>query len=150
MFRLRKYDGDVEGEVDRWRCGRGGVILFDDDTKDSEVDEEKEEEVIVADDCRRGSIAQGASFIVVAFTSFCAFTGVNVKAILPSRKLSSLPSIFKDCFNCLLKLLVTRSVKELFRLSTCCPKIGIARRICESMSLSSSFRRASTSMAKEV
>jgi len=150
MFRLRKYDDDVEREVNRWRCGRGEVILFDDDTKDNEVDEEKEKEAIVANDCRRESIAQEAFFIVVVFTSFCVFIGVNVKAILFSKKSSSLSFIFKDCFNCLLKLLVTRFVKELFRLSICCFRIEIARRICEFMSLLLSFRRASTSMTKKM
>lgn len=121
-----------------------------DNTKNSKIDEKKEKETIVANDCRRKLIARETFFIVVAFTSFYVFININVKTILSSRKLSSLLFIFKDCFNCLLKLLVTRFVKKLFRLSIYCSKIEITRRICEYISLSLLFKQTSTLITKKM
>lgn len=131
--------------MNRWRCERDKVVLFNDDAKNNEIDDE----TIATNDCRRELIAQEASLIVIAFRSFCALSDVNAKIILFLRKSLSLFFIFKDCFNCLLKLLITRLVIKLFRLSIYYFRIEIVKRIYEFMSLSSSFRRASTSMTKK-
>lgn len=148
MFRLKKYNNSAEREIDRQQQKQNKIARFNSNIKNSKIDKK----IVVAniDSCKRESIVQEMFFIVIAFRSFCVFINIKTKTIFFLKKLSSLLFIFKDCFNCLLKLLIIRSIIELFRLSICCFKIEIVRRICEFISLLLLLRQASTFVTKKM